>query len=56
MTAMQGSRDWKILNEMNADGDYPEVVWDYAAAMGKGDGTWHGRPLVKETESGLGCK
>ncbi len=53
--AMHGSRDWKILGEMNADGDYPEVLWDYADAMRSGDGTWHGRPLVKEIRSGLGC-
>jgi len=53
--AMQGSRDWKILGEMKADGDYPEVLWDYADAMRGGDGTWYGRPLLKEIQSGLGC-
>ncbi|HEX6390871.1 MAG TPA: hypothetical protein VFZ89_15530 [Solirubrobacteraceae bacterium] len=53
--ALAGSRDWKILNEMNAEGDYPEVVWEYADAIRKGDGTWYGRPIVNETKNGLGC-
>jgi hypothetical protein len=37
VAAMQTSHRWPILQEMNADGDYPEVVWQYADAMaGKG--------------------
>ena len=31
--AMAGSHHWAILNEMNPDGDYPEVLWEYADAM-----------------------
>jgi len=34
--AMAGSRTWPILLEMNAEGDYPEVVWEFAAAMAGG--------------------
>jgi hypothetical protein len=30
---LAGSRRWPILLEMNAAGDYPEVVWQYADAV-----------------------
>jgi hypothetical protein len=55
--AMKGSRDWPILREMNAEGDYPEVLWAYGDAMA-GDGTvLGGRPLTVEESynSALGC-
>ncbi|MDA0163017.1 hypothetical protein OM076_22280 [Solirubrobacter ginsenosidimutans] len=36
--ALAGSRSWPLLQDMNAEGDYPEVVWQYADAInGKGD-------------------
>ena len=36
--ALASSRNWPVLLEMNAEGDYPEVVWQYADALnGKGD-------------------
>lgn len=35
VTAMNGSRHWKILLEMNAAGDYPEEVWGWADSMAK---------------------
>ncbi|MEY2470090.1 MAG: hypothetical protein QOF21_2788 [Actinomycetota bacterium] len=31
--AMHGSHDWPVLNEMNAEGAYPEVLWELADAM-----------------------
>jgi hypothetical protein len=35
--ALASSRTWPILLEMNAEGDFPEVVWQYADAVnGKG--------------------
>ena len=40
---------------MNADGDYPEVLWGYADAMAAGRVRSHGRPLMAEVRSGLGC-
>jgi hypothetical protein len=55
--AMKHSRDWPILREMNAEGDYPEVLWAYGDAM-TGDGTVPGgRPLSVEESyrSALGC-
>ena len=54
--AMATSRRWPILREMNADGDYPEVVWEIAAAMPQGYWEWagHRRRLLPHAE-GLGC-
>ena len=34
--AMATARTWPILREMNAEGDYPEVLWELAAAMETG--------------------
>jgi len=31
--AMATSHHWKVLQEMNPQGDYPEVLWEYADAM-----------------------
>lgn len=33
---MGTSRQWPILQEMDAEGDYPEVVWDYADEIAAG--------------------
>jgi hypothetical protein len=33
---MGTSREWPVLQEMNAEGDYPEVVWDYADTIAAG--------------------
>jgi hypothetical protein len=57
VTAMAGSRDWPILREMDAEGDYPEVLWQYADALA-------GEPLVAESKAtvensyraALGCE
>jgi len=34
--AMATSRDWAILREMDATGDYPEVLWELADEMAAG--------------------
>jgi hypothetical protein len=55
--AMQGSREWDVLREMDAAGDYPEVLWEYPAAMA-GEGTISGgRPMSVEESyrDALGC-
>ena len=56
--ALASSRSWPILLEMNAEGDYPEVVWQYADALnGTGD-VPAGKPGVTVEESyrgALGC-
>jgi hypothetical protein len=54
--AMATARHWPILREMNADGDWPEVLWEDAAAMPRGYYVWNGhhRDLLAHAE-GLGC-
>lgn len=54
--AMATARHWPILREMNPDGDYPEVLWEDAAAMPRGYFVWagHHRDLLAHAE-GLGC-
>jgi len=46
--ALVTSHSWKVLNDMNAEGDYPEVVWQYADQVAKGqDPAYY--------QQGLGC-
>jgi hypothetical protein len=46
--ALATSRSWEVLNDMNAEGDYPEVVWQYSDEVNKGqDPTGY--------RQGLGC-
>ncbi len=54
--AMASARHWPILQEMKADGAYPEVLWEDAAAMPQGYFDWRGhhRDLLAHAE-GLGC-
>jgi len=47
-SALQSSHQWKVLQKMNADGDYPEVFWEYADKIAAGDEP-HG------WAEGLGC-
>jgi hypothetical protein len=42
------SRQWPILQEMNPQGDYPEVVWDYADQVAAGK-------VPEGYREGLGC-
>lgn len=46
--AMATAREWPILREMDVEGDYPEVLWEYADLIAAGR-----NPLG--FESGLGC-
>jgi hypothetical protein len=50
VAALASSRDWAVLREMNAEGDYPEVVWQYADAVA-GDGTVVGGKVLTVEES-----
>lgn len=47
--AMATSRQWPVLQEMDAEGDYPEVVWEYADEMAAGQD-------VRGYRMGLGCE
>jgi hypothetical protein len=54
--AMATSRQWAILNEMQADGDYPKVVWEIADAMnGKPLKITPGQTLEEWSQPALGC-
>ena len=55
--AMRTSRRWPILREMNAEGDYPEALWEYAGAM-RGVRSFPGATrkwVERNYRSGLGC-
>jgi hypothetical protein len=45
---MGTSRQWPVLRQMNAAGDYPEVVWEYSDDLGKGQ-------VPEGYADGLGC-
>jgi hypothetical protein len=46
--ALRSSHQWRVLQDMNAEGDYPEVLWETADAVADGD-------LPKRYAEGLGC-
>lgn len=54
VAGLASSREWPILREMNATGDYPEAVWGYADALARGGYYPLGR--VEDTyEEALSC-
>jgi hypothetical protein len=54
--AMATSHDWSILKEMQADGDYPDVVWEIADAMnGAPLRITPGETLETWSQPALGC-
>ena len=58
IAAMATSRDWRILQEMQPQGGYSDVVWEYADAIA-GDGTVLGGRVLTVAESyedALGCR
>jgi hypothetical protein len=56
--AMATSRRWSVLLEMNDEGDYPEVLWEYADAIATNTPVKGGKPLSVEQsyENALGCQ
>jgi hypothetical protein len=54
VAAMSTAKDWPILEEMTKEGQYPQVLLEFAAAMPSGE--WYGRPLAGDVNSGLGCE
>jgi hypothetical protein len=46
--ALKTSHDWKILKEMDVEGDYPEAVWQYADQVAKNE-------VPDGYKDGLGC-
>ena len=61
VAAMATSTEWAILLEMNPDGDYPEVVWEIAAAMASGGQIYPDEPelgawtIENWSNRALGC-
>jgi hypothetical protein len=53
IAALATARTWPVLKQMEREGGYPSVLYEYAAAMPSGD--WYGRPLLGELDNGLGC-
>jgi hypothetical protein len=54
IAAMATNPSWPILQEMRSQGAYPEMLDEFAKAMPSG--TWYGRPLAGDADSGLGCR
>ncbi|QIK67697.1 hypothetical protein G7072_16275 [Nocardioides sp. HDW12B] len=46
--ALRSSRDWAVLREMEAEGDYPEVLWEISRQVDRGE-------VPREYAQGLGC-
>jgi len=47
--ALRSSHQWKVLNEMNDDGDWPEVFWETADKVAAGESS-------TGYEQALGCE
>ncbi|MDN4173488.1 hypothetical protein QWY28_11075 [Nocardioides sp. SOB77] len=45
---LASSRQWPVLREMDARGDYPEAIWDYADEVARGE-------VPEGFRGGLGC-
>jgi hypothetical protein len=54
IAAMATAPHWPILHQMARQGAWSHVLIGYAKAMGRG--TWYGRPLTGDVNSGLGCR
>jgi hypothetical protein len=54
LDALETSRQWPVLLQMDVSGDYPEVLWDYVELAAE-DGIREGRPVVEHLDPGLGC-
>ncbi|WP_405102373.1 hypothetical protein [Micromonospora sp. NBC_01412] len=46
--ALRSSHHWRVLHDMNDEGDYPKVLWATADKVADGD-------VPDEYEAGLGC-
>jgi hypothetical protein len=57
IAALATAREWQVLKDMNADGDYPEVLWQYADAVVHGGTVPGGKPITVEEsyKDALGC-
>ena len=55
--AMASSHTWPVLKEMQVEGDYPEVLWEYADAMASNAPVQAGTALTVASSyaAALGC-
>jgi hypothetical protein len=53
IAAMATAPRWPILRVMAREGAWPQVLVGYAQAMPRG--SWYGRPLTEDVNTGLGC-
>lgn len=53
--ALATSRDWKVLQDMDTEGDYPEVLWGYADAIASGAPAGKGSSPIEGYRGALGC-
>ena len=53
IAAMATAAHWPVLKQMSHEGAWPSVLIGYAKAMRSG--SWFGRPLLSDVNSGLGC-
>ena len=56
--ALATSREWPLLRQMDAEGDYPEVVWQYADAIngtGEVPGGMKGLSVEATYKDAFGC-
>jgi DNA-directed RNA polymerase specialized sigma24 family protein len=57
VAALATSHHWRVLQEMQADGAWPQVFWDHADAAADGAPVMGGKPLSVEESyrDALGC-
>jgi hypothetical protein len=58
LDALATAREWPVLLAMQAEGDYPEVLWELVAAARSGGDVPAGKPGIDAAqvyEEGLGC-
>jgi hypothetical protein len=56
VSALGTSRDWAVLQQMDAEGDYPEVVWQYADALAAGGQSSSPKTGLAGYREALGCR
>jgi hypothetical protein len=55
VAALSTARQWPLLRELKAKGDYPEVLWELADGVANGGTTARGVSVENNYVEGLGC-
>jgi uncharacterized membrane protein len=56
VSAMATSRDWAVLHDMDAEGDFPEVVWQYSDTLAAGGRAASPKAGLDGFRGALGCR